>query len=206
MTRSSTTWTMTRTSLLRTSKPSVIANLGIPSSDTRIHLTVQTPHALCCSPRLSNQRSTTSTSIKEVTTSFLCSTLEKQMMLMLSFICSCRNKNKMVNTLERSSAEPVSLAPSGKSPLQSPPSSWPPRNTFPARSPVTPTMTMTQTTMLLSPTMMMIEPEDCFWLCGKRTGYLFFSLFMFPPASYVEGTSLATSFCYQDSCLICKSA
>ena len=51
------------------------------------------------------------------------------------------------------------------------PSSWPPRNTSPYRSPVTPTMTMTPTMTLL------------------------------PPMNYVEGLSLTTSLRYQDSCL-----
>ncbi len=85
----------------------------------------------------------------------------------------------MVTSLGRSSAEPASLALSGTSPLQSLPSSWPPRNTSPARSPVTPTMTPTMT--LPQPMNQIIE-LSIFRLLGKRTGYLSLFLFMFPPA------------------------
>ena len=48
---------------------SVLANLGVPRSDTRIHLTAMTPRALRRAPRPSKPRSTTSTNIKEVTNS-----------------------------------------------------------------------------------------------------------------------------------------
>jgi hypothetical protein len=120
-----------------------LANLGVPRSDTRIHLTAPTPRALRRAPRRSKPRSTTSTSIKEVTTP------------PPSFATSLKN---MVNSLGRFSAEPASLAPSGTSPLQSPPSSWPLRNNSPARSPVTLTMTMTPTATLLPP-MNQIKPS-----------------------------------------------
>jgi hypothetical protein len=96
--------------------------------DTRVPLTSLTPRALRSAPRRSKPRSTTSTSIKEVTNSPPSSTTPLK---------------NMVNSLGRSSAEPASLTPSGTSPIQSHPSSWPPRNTFPARSPVTLTMMMT---------------------------------------------------------------
>jgi hypothetical protein len=62
------------------------------------------------------------------------------------------------------------------------PSSWPPRNTSPARSPVTQTMTMTPTMTLPMPMNRMIEPEDLFDFVGSVQG-LFFFLFMFPLAS-----------------------
>jgi hypothetical protein len=45
---------------------------------------------------------------------------------------------------------------------------------------------------------LMIASEFLFAFVGSVQG-LFFFLFMFPPASYVEGTSLTTSLCYQDS-------
>ena len=48
---------------------SVLANLGEPRSDTRIHLTAMTPGELRRAPRPSKPRSTTSTNIKEVTNS-----------------------------------------------------------------------------------------------------------------------------------------
>jgi hypothetical protein len=50
-TRSSTTWTTTRTSLLRTSKPYVLADFGVARSDDRTHLTSPTPRA----PRRAHQ-------------------------------------------------------------------------------------------------------------------------------------------------------
>jgi hypothetical protein len=57
---------------------SVLANLGEPRSDTRIHLTAMTPGELRRAPRPSKPRSTTSTNIKEVTNSpLLCNTLEQ---------------------------------------------------------------------------------------------------------------------------------
>jgi uncharacterized membrane protein YgaE (UPF0421/DUF939 family) len=45
---------------------------------------------------------------------------------------------------------------------------------------------------------LMIASEFLFAFVGSVQG-LFFFLFMFPPASYVEGKSLTTSFRYQDS-------
>jgi len=59
--------------------------------------------------------------------------------------------------------------------LPSLPSSWPPRNTSPARSPVTPTMPMTPTMTLPQPMNRMIE-LSIFRLLGKGPGYLFFVL------------------------------
>jgi hypothetical protein len=88
------------------------------------------PRAPRRAPRRSKPRSTTSTSIKEVTN---------------SPPASATPLKNMVTSLGRSSAEQASLALSGTSPLQSPPSSWPPRNTSSDRSLVTPTMTMTLT-------------------------------------------------------------
>jgi hypothetical protein len=58
-------------------------------------------------------------------------------------LCKATPLKNMVNSLGRFSAEPASLVPSGTSLIRSPPSSWPPRNTSPARSPATLTMTMT---------------------------------------------------------------
>ena len=109
-----TTWTTTRTSHLRTSKPSVPANSCAPRSDTRIHLTAPRPRALRRANRRSNLSSTTSANDKGATTS------------PSSYATPLNN---MVNSLGRFSAEPASLAPSGTSLLQSPPCSWPPRNT-----------------------------------------------------------------------------
>jgi hypothetical protein len=109
-----TTWTTTRTSHLRTSKPSVPANSCAPRSDTRIHLTAPRPRALRRAHRRSNLSSTTSANDKGATTS------------PSSYATPLNN---MVNSLGRFSAEPASLAPSGTSLLQSPPCSWPPRNT-----------------------------------------------------------------------------
>jgi hypothetical protein len=162
-TRSLTTWTTTRTSLLRTSKPSVLANLGVPRIDTRFHLTAPTPRALRRAPRRSTPRSTTSTSIKEVTNS------------PPSFATPLKN---MVNNLGRFSAEPASLTPSGTSPLQSPTSSWPPRNTSPARSPVTLTMPMTPTMTLPPPMNRMIDPEIFLSLWEAYRVSFFFSLYV----------------------------
>ena len=141
-----------------------------PRSDTRIHVTTTTPRAFRRVPRWSNPRSTTITSIKEVT------------YLPPSSATSLKN---MVNSLGKSSAEPASLAPSGTSPLQSPPSSWPPRNTSPARSLVTLTMPMTPTMPLQQPMNRMIE-LSIFRLCGKRTGYLFF-FFSYVSSSFIRG-------------------
>jgi hypothetical protein len=107
-TRSSTTWTTTRTSLLRTSKPYVLANFGAPRSATRNHLTAPTPRAPRRAPRRSKPRSTTSTSIKAVTN---------------SPPSSATPLNNMVTSLGRSSAEQASLALNGTSTLQSLPSS-----------------------------------------------------------------------------------
>jgi uncharacterized membrane protein YgaE (UPF0421/DUF939 family) len=45
---------------------------------------------------------------------------------------------------------------------------------------------------------LMLASEFLFAFVGSLQG-LFFSLFMFPLASYVEGTSLTTSLRYQDS-------
>ena len=71
----------------------------------------------------------------------------------------------MVNSLGRFSAEPASLAPSGTSLLRSPPSSWPPRNTSPARSPATLTMTMTDYDAAAAYMNWMTGPEypSCLW-------------------------------------------
>ena len=184
MTRSSTTWTMTRTSLLRTSKPYVLANFGAPRSDTRKHLTARTPCGLRV-PRRSKPRSTTSTSIKEVTN---------------SPSSSATPLKNMATSLGRSSAEQASLAMSGTSPLQSQPSSWPPRKPSPDRSPVTQTMTMTLTMTSPLPMNRMTELKY-FWFLWEAYRVSVFFLFMFPPTSHVEGLSLTTSLRYQDSCL-----
>jgi hypothetical protein len=81
-TRSSTTWTTTRTSLVRTSKQSMFSNFGIPRSDIRIHLTAPTPRALCRAPRRSKPSSSTNNQYKRQggneLAAFLCNTLEKQ--------------------------------------------------------------------------------------------------------------------------------
>ena len=112
--------------------------------------------------RRSKPRSTTSTSIKEVTN---------------SPPSSATPLKNMVTSLGRSSAEQASLALNGTSLLQSLPSSWPPRNTSLDRSPVTPTMTMTPTMTLPPPMNRMTDLEYFCFFCGKRTGYLFlFSL------------------------------
>jgi len=95
-----------------------------------------TPRATPLNSPGSKPRSTTSTSIKKVTN---------------SPPSSATPSKNTVSSLGRSSAAPASLAPSRTSPLQLPPPSWPPRNTSPARSPVTPTMTMTPTMTLPSP-------------------------------------------------------
>ena len=52
---------------------------------------------------------------------------------------------------------------------------------------------------------LMIVSEFLFAFVGSALG-LFFIFFLFPLASYVEGTSLTTSLCYQDSSFILKSA
>jgi len=106
----------------------------------------------------------------------------------VSLPSSATHLKNMVNCLGRFSAEPASLAPSGTS--LPPPSSWPPRNTSP-RSPVTLTMTKTLTMTLPPPMTRMIAPGYFFSLWEAYKGMFFFS--MFPQASYVEGTSLATS-------------
>jgi hypothetical protein len=73
----------------------------------------------------------------------------------------------------------------GTSPLQSQPSSWPPRNTSPARSPVTLTMTMTQTMPMLPPMNRMIEPESLFVFEGSVQGI--FLLLLSVPRGFLRG-------------------
>ena len=103
----------------------------------------------------------------------------------VSLPSSATHLKNMVNCLGRFSAEPASLAPSGTNPLQSPPSSWPPRNTSPARSLVTPTMTMTPT-MTSPPPMNRMTELEYFSSLWEAYRVSVFILFMFPPASYVE--------------------
>jgi hypothetical protein len=158
----------TRTSPLRTSKPSMPANFGAPRRDTRIHLTTTTPRALPRAHRQSKPSSTTSTSYKGATN---------------SQPSSATPLKNMVNSLGRFSAEPASLTPSGTSPLQSPPSSWPSRNTSPDRSPVTPTKTMTPTMTLPPPMNRMIEPEYLFVFVGSVQGIFFF----YVPPGFLRG-------------------
>jgi hypothetical protein len=73
------------------------------------------------------------------------------------------------------------------------------QNTGPARFAVTAMPILTPMTMppalLLT---LMIAPEFLLAFVGSVQG-LFFFLYLFPPASYVEGTSLTTSLRYQDS-------
>jgi hypothetical protein len=64
-------------------------------------------------------------------------------------------------------------------------------------------MPMTMPPALLQSLTLMIAYEFLFAFVGSVQG-LFFFLFMFPPASYVEGTSLTTSLDYQTRVL--KSA
>jgi hypothetical protein len=109
---------------------------GVPRSNTRIHLTASIPRALRRAPRRSKPSSTTSTSDKGA---------------MNSPTSSVTPLKNMVNSLGRFSSEQASLALSGTSLLQSLPSSWPPRNTSPARSPETLTMTMTLTNYAAAP-------------------------------------------------------
>jgi hypothetical protein len=122
-----------------------------------------TPRATPRTSPVKTERNTTSTSIKEVTT---------------SPPSSATPLKNIVNSLGRFSAEPASLAPSGTSPLQSPLSSWPPRNTSPVRSPLTQTMTMTPTMTLTLPMNRMIEPEDHFVFVGRVRGLFFLSLYV----------------------------
>jgi hypothetical protein len=77
------------------------------------------------------------------------------------------------------------------------------QNTSPARSLVTVTLMLMQMPMMMTmplplPLTLMIVTEFSFAFVGSAQG-LSFSLFMFPPDSYVEGTSLTTSLRYQDS-------
>jgi len=76
------------------------------------------------------------------------------------------------------------------------PSSCPARFAVTAM-PILPSMTMPLALLLT----LMIAPEFLFAFVGSVLG-LFFFLFMFPLASYVEGTSLTTPHRYQDLRLI----
>jgi hypothetical protein len=108
-------------------------------------------------PRRPNLSSTTSTSAKVATN---------------SLSSSATSLSNMVNSPGRFYAELASLALSGTSLLPSPPSLWSPRNTSPARSPLTLTMTMTPTMTLPPPMNRMIEPEYPFMFVGSVQGYL----------------------------------
>jgi hypothetical protein len=87
-------------------------------------------------------------------------------------------------------AAQASPALTGTSLPPSKPSSQPPKNTSPVRSLVTVTLILMPMPMLMTmpplPLTLMIVTEFSFAFVGSVQG-LFFSLFMFPPASYVEG-------------------
>ena len=101
----------------------------------------------------------------------------------------------MVFDLRKSFARRAALALNGMLLPLSPPSSWQPTITPPNRSLATATRTKTMTPHLTTTT-----PKS-FYVYVKRTGSIFFFsvffLFMLPPVSYVEGTSLSTSLRYQ---------
>ena len=120
-------WTMTRTSLLRTSKPSAIASFNKDRTGPphRSDTPRTTPRTLPAKPEKSNKYKY-QRGYEHVTSS-----------------ATPSDTNNMVFGQRKFSAEPDSLAMTGTSLMQSPPSSLQTSNTFRPRSLVTLTLTMT---------------------------------------------------------------
>jgi hypothetical protein len=107
----------------------------------------------------------------------------------------------MVSSLRRFSKRLASQATTGTTLYLSTHSTWSPQNSLPAQFAVTVMPMPIPTLMTMPPALplhLMIVTEFLLPLWGEYRVCFFLSI-CFPPTFYVEGTSLTTSFRYQDS-------